>query len=134
MSAKNLEVVTYALWRIGVVDETQAPTATQGITALTVLNDYLATLNVDGIRVGWYPQTDLAATAPLRDSDIYDVKILLCRALASEYGIKIEDTLLLDDIIRADERLTKRSLRYFESDLSELSRPQGGPYGGPNWQ
>jgi hypothetical protein len=30
-------------------------------------------------------------------------------------------------------RLTKRYLRYTECDLGELSRPQSGPWGGPNW-
>ena len=133
MSALNLEVVTYALQKIGVVDETQSPTAEQGITALIVLNDQLADQAADGMRLGWYPQTNLAATAPLKDADIGPVKFMLARWLSSHYGITITNPVLLADIADAERRLTKRTLKYFESDLSELPRAQGGPAGGPGW-
>lgn len=129
----NLEIVTEAFQKIGVVDETQAPSAEQGANGLRILNDYLLNQAADGMRLGWFRQTDLAAIAPLRAEDVWGVKVLLARQLASHYGITVQDPLLLANMVDAERLLTKRSIKYFESDLSELSRPQGGPFGGPAW-
>jgi hypothetical protein len=131
--ALNQEIVNFAFWKLNVVDETQVPTAVQASTGLTVLNDMLANQAADGMRLGWWPQTNLAATAPLRASDIEGVKYMLTRALAAHYGITLKDQLLIALINDAERQLTKRSLRYMESDLGELQRAQGGPWGGPNW-
>lgn len=133
MSCQNQELITYALMKIGVVDEQSAPSAEQSLTGLNTLNDFLLNEAKDGLRLGWYLQTSLSATAPLRDEDIWGVKLLLARKLASHYGVTIQDPLLLEDMEKAEKQLIKRSLLYMESDLSELSRPQGGPWGGPNW-
>lgn len=133
MPAFNIDVITYAFQRLGVVREGSAPSASQGITALVILNDYLANQDADGMRLGWYPQQNLADVAPLRDSDIGPVKLLLCRQLATHYGITIKDPVLIMDIADAERMLTKRSIRIAESDLGELQRPQSGPWGGPGW-
>jgi hypothetical protein len=60
--------------------------------------------------------------------------------LAPLYGVKIEpaqdpndETALSNQIKNAFRLLTKRSILFTESDLGELSRAQGGPWGGPNW-
>lgn len=139
--ATNQEIVTDAFQKIGAIDETASPSTAQAQTAMRLLNDNLLDLNVDGIRVGWYyqnPQTAYASQSPLRDSDVGPVKFLLAGFLISHYGIKIDpDDLagqkLLADIQDAYRRLAKRSLLYTEADLGELSRPQGGPWGGPGW-
>ena len=132
--ATNLELVSYAFWKIGVVDENQSPSAQQGVIGLTTANDFFLNEAADGMRIGWYKQTDLLATSPLRDSDVGPAKSLLAGALAAHYGITIQaGTELAAEISEARRVLTKRSLRYFESDLGELQRPQGGPWGGPNW-
>lgn len=133
MSQTNLQMVTFAFQKAGIVDETQSPTAVQAANGLQIMNDYLADQAADGMRLGWFPQTNLAATAPLKDADIHGVKLLMTAQFALSYGVKIEDPVLIASIEGAERRLVKRSLRYFESDLSELSRPQGGPWGGPNW-
>lgn len=135
MSASNLEIVTYAYMKLGVVDENSSPSNEQGVVGLNVLNDLLLNEAADGLRLGWWKQTNLAATAPLKDSDIYGVKLLLAIALASHYGISIEQNnpKLIADAAEAKRQLVKRSLLYSEADFSELSRPQGGPWGGPNW-
>lgn len=133
MSASNLEIITFAYQKIGVVDETSSPSNEQGQVAITVLNDYLLNEAADGLRLGWFKQTNLAATAPLRDEDVHGVKMLLCKQLAAHYGITIQNPQLLEEIQIAKIQLVKRSLRYSEADFSELSRPQGGPQGGPNW-
>ena len=133
MATTNLDIITYAYQKIGVIDENSAPTAEQGQVGLTVLNDYLLNEAADGMRLGWWKQTSLAANAPLRDEDIHGVKLLLARQLASHYGITIANPLLLDDMVEAKRQLVKRSILYSEADFSELSRPQGGPWGGPTW-
>jgi hypothetical protein len=131
--ASNLEIITFAYQKIGVIDENSSPSNEQGQVALTVLNDYLLNEAADGMRLGWFTQTNIAATAPLRSEDVHGVKLLLCRQLASHYGITIQNPMLMDDITTAKTQLVKRSIRYSELDFSELSRPQGGPWGGPNW-
>ncbi len=136
MAQTNQQIINEAFTTIGVVADGRSPTATQAALGLTVLNDNLATQQADGWRLGWFPQTNLAANAPLRDADIGDVKLVLAEWLAPKYGIKFDlqnDAILLNQIADAKHRLTKRSLKYMESDLGELQRPQGGPWGGPNW-
>jgi len=135
MSASNLEVITYAYQKLGVIDENSSPSNEQGVVGLNVLNDYLLNEAADGLRLGWWKQTSLAATAPLKDSDIWGVKLLLAVALAAHYGISLEQTnpKLILDAQEAKRQLVKRSILYSEADFSELSRPQGGPWGGPNW-
>lgn len=135
MSASNLEIITYAYMKIGVVDENSSPSNEQGVVGLNVLNDYLLNEAADGMRLGWWKQTSLSATAPLKDSDIWGVKLLLAVALAAHYGIELEkdNPKLIVDSAEAKRQLVKRALLYSEADFSELSRPQGGPWGGPNW-
>jgi len=133
-------IITEAYTKIGVVADGKQPTPVQSATALTILNDGMATQARDGWRLGWYPQTVLTAIAPLRDEDIGDVKLVLCAWLAANYGVIIppvqdpfDESSLANLIKKAFERLNKRSILYTECDLGELSRPQGGPWGGPNW-
>lgn len=135
MSASNLEIITYAYQKLGVVDENSSPSNEQGVVGLNVLNDYLLNEAADGLRLGWWKQSSMAATAPLRDSDIWGVKLLLATALGSHYGIDLakDKPELLMDAMEAKRQLVKRSILYSEADFSELSRPQGGPWGGPNW-
>jgi hypothetical protein len=132
--ALNQEIVNFAFWTLGIVDETKQPTPLQSASALITLNDMLLNEAADGLRLGWYTQTNLAATAPLRDADIAGVKYMLCASLAPKYNVSLATKPELVGLIAESVRqLTKRSIRYFESDLSELQRPQGGPWGGPNW-
>jgi hypothetical protein len=124
VSATNLELVTYAMLKINIFDENSAPSPEQGVTALNVLNDMMADMSKDGIKLGWYPQTSLAATSPLQNEDIGPVKLLLCSMLAAHYGITLGE-LLLAEVGKAYTRLAKTALKYSEADLSELPRTQG---------
>ena len=132
MTQLVLQIVTEAFQKIGVVDETAAPSPAQGANGLQVLNDMLANEAADGMRLGWWPQASLANTAPLRDQDIYGVKLLLAANLAPLYGIDLtkSNPALLEIASEAKRQMVKRSIRYFESDLGELQRPQAGPWGG----
>jgi hypothetical protein len=142
VTATNQQIITDAFTLIGVVADGKQPTPTQSNTAIYVFNNNMLTQQRDGWRLGWYPQgvSNLNSNAPLRDEDISDVTLCLAAWLSARYGITIEadpdpqnEASLYNQIKNAFIRLTKRSLRYTECDLGELSRPQGGPWGGPNW-
>ncbi len=143
MAQTNQAIITEAFQIVGVVREGKQPTPTQTANGLTILNDNMLTQMRDGWgNIGWYPQTtaQLNSNAPLRDEDIGDVKYCLAGWIAPRYGITIEpspDPLNGFDlgamIFQAMRRLTKRYLKYTECDLGELSRSQGGPWGGPGW-
>ncbi len=130
MSQTNLQIITDAFTTIGVLGAGDDLAPELGQQGLKTLNDLLANEAADGMRLGWYPQTDLYATAPLRDQDIFGVQLILAEILAPKNGISLEDPVLLAQIADARRQLTKRSIRYFESDLGELQRPQASPWGG----
>lgn len=137
------QIITEAFIKIGIVAEGRQPSSAQSQQALTVLNDNMATQQIDGWRdIGWYPVAvaSLANPAPLQDYDVADVKLCLSAWLAPHYGKEIEPRKHANDraslgaqVEDAFNRLSKRYLRRTEADLGELSRPQGGPWGGPGW-
>ena len=143
MTQTNQQIITESFQILGVVREGRQPTPTQSANGMTIMNDNLLTQMRDGWgNLGWYPQTvaQLNSLAPLKDEDLADVKYCLAAWLSVRYGITIappmspDDDFSLGGMIRgAFRRLTKRYLKYTECDLGELSRPQGGPWGGPNW-
>jgi hypothetical protein len=141
----NQAIITESYQLLSVVREGRAPTPTQSANGLTILNDNLATQIRDGWSgIGWWPQTVgmLNNPAPLQDADIADIKYLLAGWIALRYGITVPDnpnddlqspTSLGGQIRASVRRLNKRYLKRVECDLGELSRPQGGPWGGPNF-
>jgi len=139
----NQQIFTEAFQILGIVSEGRQPSATQSANALQIMNDNMLTQIVDGWHdIGWYPQTlaQLNSAAPAADSDVADLKLVLASWLAPRYGRVIapaadpnDMTKLSNQIKAAFTRLNKRYLRRTECDLGELSRPQGGPWGGPNY-
>jgi hypothetical protein len=129
------QIVTEAFQIAGIVDETESPSPEQGVNGLQVLNDMLANEAADGLRIGWWPQTSLANVAPLRDQDFYAVKLMLAAAISPRYGINLarDNPVLAMQMSEAYRQMTKRAIRYFESDLGELQRPQAGPWGGAGY-
>lgn len=144
MAQSNQQVITESFQLLGVVREGRAPTPTQSANGLTILNDNMATQIKDGWSIAWWPQTVamLNNPAPIADADIADIKYLLAGWIALRYGIVIPDrpdddlsapTSLGGQIRASMRRMNKRYLKRVECDLGELSRPQGGPWGGPNY-
>lgn len=134
--ATNLDIVKGAYLHLGTVDENQQPSARLGQLGLISLNEMLAALGPDGIRLGWYTQTDLSDTAPIQNESVGDVKYLLAKWVSTKVGRRldpVEDAKLIDQIDAAETRLRRTSLLYGQSDLGELQRPEGGPWGGPGW-
>ena len=130
MSCTNLELITFALRILNVIDEVSGPSPEQTSLAMTVLNDMMANYDADGLRVGWWPQTMsmLTSTCPLQDRDIRDVKILLAEELAMHFGIELTPT-LVSEAEYSYKCIAKRSIEYFESDLTGLPFSQGGLFG-----
>jgi hypothetical protein len=140
VSSTNQAIITEAFQTIGVVADGRAPTATQSAIALTIMNDRIQSQQRDGWRLGWFPQTNLATIAPLRDEDIGEVKLCLAAWLAPKYGVTIppaadpaDPSALANQIKEAFRLLTKRSVPFAECDLGELSRANGGLWGGSYW-
>lgn len=133
MPYQNLQVITDAYRIVNIVDENEAPTANQANLALSVMNDMLANEAADGLRLGYFPQTSLQANCPLRDQDFYAVKLMLAKKLAIRFGIEIKDANLISEMTESYRQLVKRAIRYTESDLGELQRPQAGPWGGAGY-
>lgn len=132
MTQTVLQICTDSARWINLIDELGQLSAEQGVTFLTLINDKMADMAKDGINLGWYPQTSLANTAPLQDSDMRVVKLVLAKDAMVYYGIEAaisqEKKDLMDD---AEEKLAKRALQYFESDMSgSCAMPQGAWWGG----
>lgn len=123
-----LEIITSAYRQLTMLDELGVPTAEQSAVGLEVLNDMLTNMDIDGIRLGWYPQTVVTAVAPLQDYDVRNVKVLLASDLAAHYGITVPED-LKPKIELAAKQLAKRSIKYIEADLTGLPFSQGGLFG-----
>lgn len=131
MATTNLQIMTSALRKAGICDETLSPSNVQQTNALLVMNGYLLMRQAaDSLRLGWYTQTDPNANAPLRDECVYPVILLLANQLASDSGQPIQDPSLIEEIKKADAALMKLARLTVESDLGELSRAQAGAWGG----
>lgn len=83
----NLQIITDALRGLGVVGETDTPSAEQGSTALRALNQTMEQMEVvDGIRLGWFNQTSTADTIPVPSWTETAVAYVLGLRLAPIYG------------------------------------------------
>ena len=123
----NLQIITTAYRFTGIIDETQQPSAEQGEVGLWKLNNLLADWAADSIYLGWYKQTNLQNTAPLREGSLRAVEACLAGELANHFGVTLEpDKLSL--INEEYTKLVRRTRPLGEADLSELPRPQG-----PRW-
>lgn len=131
MSYTVLDICTDAARIVNIIDETQQLSPEQGAMALVALNDMMADMAEDGIELGWYPQVDLANTAPIDDGDARPIKLVFGRELAMRSGLtQTLPTDLTDAMDAAYDRLSKRTIEYFEADMTGLPIPQGAYWGG----
>lgn len=123
----NSDLITGAARKMNLVDQSSAPSAEDAQALLALLNDMLAEWRGNGTDLGWFTQTNLAATAPLDDMDVRVVKLGLAMAGCSEFGITPPAT-LPGEFEDSYNQLRKRYLAYVES-ASDLPRPQSGIFG-----
>lgn len=123
--ASNLEVITDALRIINVINNIQAPKAEQSSQGLTALNDMLADWQEDGIELGYYPQTSLAAAIPVQDQYLRGIKYNLAEELSIHYGTELLPT-AKKIAANSYARLAKDTLEVVESSMDHL--PSGYNY------
>lgn len=125
----NIELITKALLKIGVLNEVETPSAEQGIDALAELNAMLEEWDEAGIRLGWSEQTDLSETAPLPPHAERGVTLMLALALAPSYGgaASVTDA-IVGDARMAYDRLHRKAMlaNLKESDSRNLPAAEGG--------
>lgn len=127
MAYINLDIVCAAYRKTNVIDETEVPSAEQGVVGVSLMNDLLMEFDAEGVRLGYYPQTNLADPSPLRDEDVRAVKLCLAAEFASEFGLPVSEVLAAE-VDQAYTGLVKRSIRIVQSS-SELPFAQGSWYG-----
>lgn len=82
----NITLISDALLDLGVINESETPSAEQGAHALRQLNQMLEAWEEEGIRLGWSEQTDTSEDAPLPPYALKGVTAALALELASSYG------------------------------------------------
>ena len=122
--ATNLDIIT-AAYRMGnVIPMTQDPNAELSSSALSALNDMLATWAEDKIDLGWFPQESLSAEAPLNENAVEGVKANLAIILVGIAGM--EPPAWVD---RQAHRTYNTLLRAAVSDALEPADMTHLPYG-----
>jgi hypothetical protein len=84
-----LDIVTDSLRQIGIIGESETPSADQGQDAVTRLNDLMASLAEDDIDLGWNPKDTTGDAAVLPLGEVPVIKALLAINLAGEYGVEV---------------------------------------------
>lgn len=82
----NIELIRRALLAIGVINESETPSAEQGADALATLNEMLEMWEEEGVALGWAEQSDTGDDAPLPPYATRGVTLKLAIALAPDYG------------------------------------------------
>lgn len=85
----NLQIITDALRGLGVIDETETPSAEQGSFCLRQLNQMLAGWSVsDGVDIGYSPQSSTAETCPIPEWAETGVYGQLALRVSSHFGVQ----------------------------------------------
>lgn len=90
MSRTNLQVITDSLRLVGIIGEIDTPSNEDAQDALRRLNDMMLGIERhNGIALGFYPQTSLAANIPIDDEYFEAVTALLAKKLAPHWGFTL---------------------------------------------
>lgn len=125
----NLELLTSAFRKIGMLDENDVPSAEQGQVGLRLLNQLLAAWAEDGLAFpSWFTQTVLSDALPLPDWAERAVTAALAIEIAGEYDRSVTDALAVVASNSYDALLRKRMNQQLQPiDLSHL--PMGEAHG-----
>lgn len=91
--ASNLDVIGDSLRELGVIAETETPSADQGSHGLRKLNDLLEAWTEDGIELGFFAQSATASDCPVPNWALRAVKLCLAPELATAYGASVSPEL-----------------------------------------
>ena len=119
--ATNLDIITTALGMLNVINENEAPSSELAAKGLEAMNELLADWQEAGIELGYFPQTNLAATSPLEDFHLRGVKANLAVELASRIPALVPDAtaFVAQD---SKENLTKSTAEIIENSFDHLPR------------
>lgn len=84
-----VDLITDVLRQLAVISEIETPSAEQGQDAVTKLNDLMASLEVDGINLGYNPKATSGEDLVLPDGHKSTIKALLGASLAEGYGLPV---------------------------------------------
>jgi len=91
-----LDLATDALRQIGIISESETPSAEQGQAAVTRLNDLFAEWAEKGVDLGWNPKDTTGDSVALPLGHAKGVKAQLAELLAGDYGVDAPATVLRD--------------------------------------
>lgn len=120
----NLQIVTDALRSIGVLDETETPSAEQGSYCLRQLNQMMALWDVEDVTLGYFAQSSTADTCPIPDWAEQGVWGKLALKVASHFGAQVP----IGTVASADEGYTVilRTLINMRLEGSDMSHMPAG--------
>jgi hypothetical protein len=104
-----VELIGDALQLTGILSEIDSVSAEQGATGTTILNDLMASLEEDGIDLGYAPIPDSNGEVLLPPGQIGAVKYLLALLLAAHYGVQVQP-LIAAIAANGHERLLRQSV------------------------
>lgn len=126
MTTTNLAVIKSALGLLGVLTETETPTAEQSAHALEVLNDFLEDWTARGIDIGQWPQTDLTVEVPVPGDTVAVAKHTLAIHLSPYYGREPSAVTVMFASAGFDRLLRNAIVAQLEpADMSHLHRGAG---------
>lgn len=97
MARTNLQLITDSLRLVGVVGEIDTPSNEDAQDALRRMNDMMSRFDrVNGIRLGYYPQTSLSANIPVDDEYFEPITLLLSKPLAAHWGFSLPQATLME--------------------------------------
>lgn len=85
----NLQIIEDALRDINVIAETESASAEQGAYGLRKLNQVMELLRENDVELGWFPQTQTTAAAPVPDWAELAITGVLAVAIAPKYGAAV---------------------------------------------
>jgi hypothetical protein len=127
----NLQIISDALLDLGVINESETPSAEQGSHALRVLNQMLEAWEEEGVRLGWCEQTDTSADAPLPPYALRGVTAALALELAPSYGGAASASPALIAKYESGMALINRkaALKNLKPIRAAISQGEGGGFG-----
>lgn len=89
-----LDIIKDAYRAIGVIGETETPSAEQGAYGVTKLNDMMAGLAESGLDFGYAPVSSTTSTVVIRAGFVEGIKAMLAIKLAANYGAEIPPSVI----------------------------------------
>jgi hypothetical protein len=123
----NIAIITDSLRLLGVIAETEAPSAEQGAHALARLNRMLERWTEDGIELGYFAQTLTTADCPIPLWAEEGVISKLAQALKATYPSSSLEPSVFDDSLNGFGTIRRRALldKLQASDMSHMPMGTG---------